>query len=215
MCIEITKPHSRPFIVMAIYRPPNAQTEFFTQLEEIIQSFDNEDKEIYILGDLNCDLLKENSDQPTNKLKTIFEIYQLSQLITEATRVTMHSTTLIDHFITNNPEKICKTGVIHTGISDHSLIFAIRKINIVTQNKNGQNIVEIRNMKHFNEEQFLNDLSHQTWEGMYFFADNPNNMWEIWKELFLEILDKHAPLQKKKVKSKRALWITSRLKKHD
>ena len=36
-------------------------------------------------------------------------------------------------------------------------------------------------------------------------------MWDTWKELFLEILDKHAPLLKKKIKSKSPPWITSNI----
>jgi hypothetical protein len=43
----------------------------------------------------------------------------------------------------------------------------------------------------------------QSWENVYFFADTPNSMWQIWKELFLQVLDKHAPLQSKKIKSKK------------
>ena len=122
----------------------------------------------------------------------------------------MHSSTLIDHFITNEPDKISKFGVIHTGISDHSLIYGIRKTNIC--HKDNGNILEIRNMKKFNEEKFLCDLGMQSWDYVYFFADNPNTMWEIWKDLFLQILDKHAPLQSKKIKSKSSPWITSHLK---
>ena len=211
VCIEIDKPCSRPFVVITVYRPPNAQTVFFNDLEQLVKTIDDENKEIYILGDLNCDLLKSISDQPTTKLKSIFEMYQLTQLIDEATRITTTSNTLIDHFITNTQEKICKSGVIHTGISDHSMIYAIRKINI-TIHKNVENISEIRNMKNFNGQNFLNDLLQQPWENIYFFADNPNGMWDIWKELFLEILDKHAPLQKKKIKSKSTPWITSNIK---
>ena len=123
----------------------------------------------------------------------------------------MTSSTLIDHFITNEPEKISKCGVIHTGISDHSLIYAIRKINI--NHKNKENIIEIRNMKNFNENKFLHDLKIPSWENVYFFADNPNGMWQIWKELFLHVLDKHAPLQSKKIKSKKIPWITNHIKK--
>ena len=141
-----------------------------------------------------------NTDHHTNKLKALLEVYQLSQLITETTHVTMNSSTLIDHFITNYPEKICKSGVIHTGISDHSLIFAIRKINAINQHKNKEKIVELRNMKHFDEQKFLNDLANQTWEDVYFFPDNPDDMWDIWKNLFLEILYKHAPIKRTKVK---------------
>jgi hypothetical protein len=72
----------------------------------------------------------------------------------------MTSATLIDHFITNYPEKISNTGVIETGMSDHNLIFAIRKINIA-QKTQENNITEIRNMKNFNEHKFIQDLSFQ------------------------------------------------------
>ena len=48
---------------------------------------------------------------------------------------------------------------------------------------------------------------------MYFFADDANAMWEIWKNVFLEVLDKHAPLQQKKIRSKKVPWITSDIKK--
>ena len=97
--------------------------------------------------------------------------------------------------VTNTPEKISDSGVIHTGISDHSLIFAIRKISVI---KKQENIVEMRNMKNFNEEKFVAELLKQHWEQVYFFAEDPNDMWEIWKKIFVEVLDKHAPLQCKK-----------------
>ena len=54
----------------------------------MIGLIDDENKELHILGDLNCDMLKSVSDQPTKTLKTIYEAYQLSQLITEGTRIT-------------------------------------------------------------------------------------------------------------------------------
>ena len=52
--MEITKPQSKPFIVTTIYRPPNANAEFFDHLEKLIKQIDDENKEMYILGDLNC-----------------------------------------------------------------------------------------------------------------------------------------------------------------
>ena len=213
VCVEIIKPHSKPFLVTTVYRPPSALSEFFDHLEKLIQVIDNENKEMYILGDLNCDLLNVDMDSniPTRKINSLYELYQLSQLIDEATRVTMTTTSLIDHIVTNTPEKISDSGVIHTGISDHSLVFAIRKITVM--NRKQENIVEMRNMKNFNEEKFIAELLKQHWEYIYFFAENPNSMWEIWKKLFLEVLDKHAPLQHKKTKSKKLPWITSDIKK--
>ena len=91
-----------------------------------MKAIDNENKEMYILGDLNCDVMKADKDSntPTKKIKSLYELYQLDK----RTRVTMTTSSLIDHIVTNTPEKIFDAGVIHTGISDHSLVFAIRKI---------------------------------------------------------------------------------------
>ena len=99
-------------------------------------------------------MLKTDKDAniPTKKIKSLYELYQLTQMIDEATRVTMTTSSLIDHIVTNTPEKISDSGVIHTGISDHSLVFAIRKISVIDKQ---ENILEIRNIKNFNEEKFI------------------------------------------------------------
>ena len=54
-----------------------AQAIFFTNFESMIKAIDNEDKELHILGDLNCNMLKHIPDQPTKTLKSIYEMYQL------------------------------------------------------------------------------------------------------------------------------------------
>ena len=87
--------HSRPFIVVTVYRPPDSSPDFFIHLENLLKKIDNENKEIYILGDLNCDLIRPNPDHSTKKLKSLLELYQLSQLIDNATRITMHSLLLL------------------------------------------------------------------------------------------------------------------------
>ena len=68
-------------------------------------------------------------------------------------------------------------------------------------------------MKNFNEEKFVAELLKQHWEQVYFFAEDPNDMWEIWKKIFVEVLDKHVLLQCKKIRSKKVPWITSDIKK--
>ena len=90
----------------------------------------------------------------------MYELYQLSQLINEPTRITATSATLLDH------------------------IFGIRKIHF--REKKKTNIIEVINMERFNEQRFLEDLMNQPWEQIYFFAENPDSMWQIWKQLFLD-----------------------------
>ena len=178
----------------------------------MIGLIDDENKELNILGDLNCDMLKSVSDQPTKTLKTIYEAYQLSQLITEGTRITNRSCTLIDHYVTSMPEKINLSGVIHTGISDHSLIYGIRKINPIISPRKKANKIEVRNMKRFNQHHFNDDLLAQPWEQIVLQSDT-DSMWTLWKELFLGVLDKHAPIQHIRKKSSSIPWLTSEIKK--
>jgi hypothetical protein len=49
----------------------------------------------------------------------------LQQLISEPTRMTDRSATLIDLIFTNETRNIAKSGVIHNGMSDHSLIYVV------------------------------------------------------------------------------------------
>ena len=145
-------------------------------------------------------------------MKAILETYQLSQFITEATRITNISCTLIDHYITSMPEKIYSTGVIHTGISDHSLIYGIRKINPIVSTRNMTRNVEVRNMKRFNHNSFREDLLAQPWEQI-FLESYTDSMWALWKKLFLEVLDKHAPVQRIRKRKSGVPWLTGEIKK--
>ena len=139
------------------------------------------------------------------------ELYQLTQVIDDPTRITECTKSLIDVCITSSPEKVISSGVIHLGISDHSLIYAIRKLNYVPKT-GSRNQIEYRNFKHFNAQSFLNDLYILPWSEL----DNKQNvdeMWECWKSLFIQVLDKHAPLKTKRVRKKGSVpWINKDIK---
>ena len=80
VCVEIIKPYSKPFLVTTVYRPPSSLPEFFDDFEKLIKAIDNENKEVYILGDLNCNMLKTDKDAniPTKKIKSLGILYQLN-----------------------------------------------------------------------------------------------------------------------------------------
>ena len=56
----------------------------------------NENKQLIVLGDKNCDYFKNPSESHTQRLKFISSTYQLLQLITKLTRMKDRSATLID-----------------------------------------------------------------------------------------------------------------------
>ena len=158
-----------------------SSSEVFTKIERLIKSIDDENKEFYILGDLNCNML-EPTMSTTKRLQEILELYQLTQIINNPTRITQSSQSLLDVAITSMPEKIIFSGAVHLGISDHSLIYAIRKINI-RPNTEPQGFLEFRNFKNFNVSRFLDDLHSILWEEIRF-KRNVDEMWELWKTFF-------------------------------
>ena len=84
---------------------------------------------LYFLGDLNCDLLAKSHDCHTKRLLELCELYNLSQLINVPTRIMLHSEILIDLCLSTAPEKISVHGAICTGLSDHDIIYVVRKLN--------------------------------------------------------------------------------------
>ena len=74
----------------------------------------------------------------------------------------------------------------HLSISDHSLIYVVRKAHYV---QTDAKIVEARTMRNFNSENFLNDLNQQLCAEVCHNAADPNKMWQIckfegWKKEF-------------------------------
>ena len=125
--VEINKPRSSVFLVGTWYGPPNSPPKRFNKFENVIDKIDAENKELCILGDVNHNLLPEASTLNSLYLTNVFDIYGLSQLITEPKCVIPIAKTLIDLCLTNSPEKVTNSGVIHLGISDHSLMFMTPK----------------------------------------------------------------------------------------
>jgi hypothetical protein len=89
-------------IVIDIIKPDM----YFDHMTSIFNPIDNEQRETYLLGDLNCDLLSERSRRPITLLNSFSELCQLEQLIKEPTRCNENSQTLIDVILTNTPERV-------------------------------------------------------------------------------------------------------------
>ncbi|CAH3185626.1 unnamed protein product, partial [Porites lobata] len=113
-------------------------------------------------------------------------------------RITDKSSTLIDLIYTNCPERVVSSGVAHISISDHSLVYAFRKLSI--NFRKGHTSITYRNFKTFNRAKFRNDICNENWEFLAPALD-PNQMWTEWKTKFLQIVDKHAPIRIKRIKA--------------
>ena len=191
LIVEISKPRSSAFLVDTSYRPSNSPPERFNEFENVIDKIDAENKELYILGDVNCNLLPEASGHNSSYLTNIFDIYGLSQLITEPTRVTPVYKTVIDLCTSNSPEKVTNSGAaIRLGISDHSLVFMTRKVD---HDRNCLRTIEMRQFKHFQKNKFLSDFEQMPWSNVDLCSDPNDTLWQEWKQMFVSCMDKHPP----------------------
>ena len=72
-------------------------------------------------------------------------------------------------------------------------------------------IVESQQFKNFDREAFIDDIKETPFH-LASLLDDPNEIWDVWKSLFLEITNKHAPIRKIKIRSKSSPWISSKLR---
>ena len=149
------------------------------------------------MGDFNCNLASPQPDINTVLLTNIVDIYNLHQLIDSPTRITDTSSTLIDVIFTNCRNNIVSAGVSHVSLSDHSVVCAFRKISI--NSPKGHSTLTYRKFNNFDSARFRSDISSQDWDKVNSY-DDPNVMWDIWKKLFLQCVEKHAPLRTKRIR---------------
>ena len=94
-------------------------------------------------------------------------------------------------------------------VSDHSLVYAFHKISI--NSPKGHSTLTYRKFNNFDSTRFCYDISTQDW-GRVNNYDDPNVMWDIWKNLFFLCVDKQAPLRTKRIRTPKSPWITPQLK---
>ena len=72
--------------------------------------------------------MARNTTCHTKRLSDLINGFQLKQHIKSPTRITLTSKTLIDIIMTKASDtRIIDSGVIHLGLSDHSLAYICRK----------------------------------------------------------------------------------------
>ena len=121
---EILVKGDKNIIVGCIYKHPSMDIDEFNILfEEAMEKITGENKEIYLLGDFNLDLLKIDDDDKGKKVDEYFNILCKNFLvphITLPTRITPSSATLIDNIFSNNLEFAgAISGNLTVTISDH------------------------------------------------------------------------------------------------
>ena len=115
---------------------------------------------------------------------------------------------MIELALTTMKENISASVAIHVRMSDHSLVYAVRKFVIL---KHKPTVKEVRDYKRLNADGFLWDLAKKPWYVINQ-CRNPNECWGVWKSIFNDTLSMHAPIRHKQVKGNSVPWITPEIK---
>ena len=120
--VKIDPNNNRKHIMIGcIYKHPPANVEEFTlKFNEFLNKLNPSKYDMYIMGDMNIDLLKYHSHQQTERYLDMIYSLDLLPVITKPTRITNHTATLIQHIYTNNVNRL--TSGIVTVKRDHSLL---------------------------------------------------------------------------------------------
>ena len=184
------------------------------------------ENDLFILGDTNINILnngenildkyKDMSKRKSNfggfakKYAQICFTLGWKQLIKHPTRITCHTSTLIDHIITNCEEKVTQSGVIDTSLSDHQLIFCTRKIKRVKTNNHKQ--ISFRSLKNYSKENFERELKNIAFPNYEKFSD-VNSAYSNLVNKITQVINNLAPYKTVRVKNQSNEWFDGELAK--
>ena len=202
-CIFVKIKSEESMVVGTAYRPPSAPVSYLNSLLDCIEQVKILGDIFILCGDLNFNCHVDLS-AANNPILYIESAFNLKQLVNEHTRVTANSSSLIDVILSSLPDKHSITNVLKTTLSDHFMVYTV--INTRIRSKVDHREVTYRDFKHFNATKFLCDL--RSCPSFTMICNNINTFWNYFKEEFLAVCNKHAPLRTRRLKSRYCPWIS-------
>ena len=208
--IEICKEKNKNVIISCIYRAPGSSIELFKDWIEASFSMMSQ-KVTFICGDFNIDLLNPNKNKMTDEFLNTMYSLSLYPKITRPSRITSHSSTLIDNIFTNDIENNTVSGLLIIDISDHLPVFIVFDNNFKVNHPD-----ERLTYRRLRTDETMNalkkDLLAQSWDAVYNETD-VNNAYETFLRIFMSLYDKNCPIKQysRKHKYTDRPWITKGL----
>ena len=212
MCFAEIKCQFAKVVVGVIYKSPLISYTEYSVLTEVLPPIITGYEHHIIMGDFNVNQLKPDSSACKFFREHVLEPFDLTQLVTEPTRVTKSTTSLIDYLLVSYPENVKVAGVADIpGIADHHLVFCSYALK---KPKFKPKIIVKRKMDNFNIEHFKNDIAFAPWGSLSAFDHGDlDNKITVIENIFRDIIDKHCPKVEIRVTHPPAsAWLTPEIK---
>ena len=207
---DILLPKTKPILIGILYQPPE-QSKFLDNLStSISQTCSFNEQEVYILGDLNINLINSQKHTPNGikRYKEFCSLHGIEQLLTLPTHITKNSSSLLDHVLTNSADRISQFGVVNVGLSDHQLIYCTRKI--TRTRLNAQKYVKMRSLKYYSEDLYAKKLTEIDFPDYSYFKDI-NEAYSDFTGKVASVIDEIAPIKEVRVKSNSQEWFDAKI----
>lgn len=196
-------------MVINIYRSPNGDIDmFFEILKKLFSKLINLKKKVYIYGDFNIDLLRDNNTK--KYFCNLVESYHYDFLIKGITRP--QAATCLDNCITN--DKIGSDAkIIEHNISDHFGIINITKHKTQIHQCKKTSIIKFRPYSKQRAEYCINELKQINWDILNTIED-VDIAFNYFLETTLQIINVAFPVKTKTVQNnnKNKKWFNHDLK---
>ncbi len=132
-----------------------------------------------------------------------------NRITANPTRITAKTETVIDIVLVSDNSKICRSGVFDAGISDHCIVYVIRKSRREAISQH--NTVKLRSLSKYSPQDFIEELSKVNWTEVL--QCDVDMAWDRFKIKiqdkinFLDVLSKVAPYKDIRIKQRTEPWM--------
>ena len=203
--IKLQNKKMKSMIICVTYRPPDCplnciQDDFRQNYVRALSM----NEPIFILGDLNCNLLKDCPEK--RAITDLCNDLNLKKIIKEPTRTTDTSQSLIDVILVSTEAVVLESEVLDSAISDHFPIYVSTRLKVP---KTPPTYITVRSYKNYDPTAFSPDLATKSDRLLSIFTETDvNTKTEVLKDVIQSTLDLHAPIKTIKIRSRSNTFVT-------
>ena len=210
--VEINNTKVKNILCCCAYRHPSFNpVRFKEHIESILSKLARENKNIFIMGDFNINLLTCENHPESNDFILMLNSFFLLPYILQPTRITERSATLIDNIFANTYSMNAISGNLVSKISDH-----LPQLLIVDNIKVNYKILNYYKYDYtkFDEDNFINDSQSSTGKISLILIWMETLNLIFFYDQISQFISFHVPrrkLSKREIKLSTKPWITKEI----
>ena len=219
--VEINQTESVNIIIGSIYRPPNSDAAGFTLDFSVLLdnlNYRSKKKLLLIAGDIILNLLESDTHIHAATLLNDLTSHSFIPAISKPTRITEHSSTLLDNIFINASINQAQSAIIYSDISDHlPILLKLSNISNKLDNIKAKASASKRLISEAKIIEFKTKLYAENWEKVHDELNNvaaPGTAFTIFNHRFSQLFSQHFPIRSVTPRNKnvpRNPWITKGL----